>query len=150
MNALARAVISWCLRNPLMVGVLAVALTLWGGWALRHTPVDAIPDIGEKQVIVFADWPGRSPQNVDDQVTYPLTAALEGTPKVKTIRSMSGLGFAMVFVIFADDADFGSKRHGARIRTGVSLRTPRAFSPRSRPRSSKCASWSRNAAGTTS
>ena len=106
MNALARALITACLKNPLIVGVFAIAFTVWGAFALRNTPVDAIPDIGEKQVIVFADWPGRSPQNVDDQVTYPLTAALEGTPRVKTIRSMSGLGFAMVFVIFTDDADY--------------------------------------------
>jgi Cu/Ag efflux pump CusA len=65
-----------------------------------------IPDIGEKQVIVFADWPGRSPQDVDNQVTYPLTTSLTGTPGVKTIRSMSGFGFAMVFVIFKDNVDY--------------------------------------------
>ena len=68
--------------------------------------MDAIPDIGEKQVIVFADWPGRSPQDVEDQVTYPLTTSLPGTPGVKTIRSMSGFGFSMVFVIFKDDVDY--------------------------------------------
>ncbi len=101
-----RGLISWCLRNPFLVGVVAVALTIWGGWALVNTPVDAIPDIGEKQVIVFADWPGRSPQDVDAQVTYPLTAALQGTPQVKTIRGMSGFGFSMVFVIFDDAADY--------------------------------------------
>ncbi len=103
---IARKLISWCLRNPFLVGVVAVALALWGAWALVNTPVDAIPDIGEKQVIVFADWPGRSPQDVDAQVTYPLTAALQGTPQVKTIRGMSGFGFSMVFVIFNDDADY--------------------------------------------
>lgn len=103
---MARALISLCLRNPFLVGVLAIAATAWGFWCMQATPVDAIPDIGEKQVIVFADWPGRSPQDVDDQVTYPLTSALEGTPQVKTIRSMSGLGFSMVFVIFEDDADY--------------------------------------------
>ncbi len=101
-----RALISWCLRNPVLVGILSLASLAWGGYALMRTPVDAIPDIGEKQVIVFADWPGRSPQDVDDQVTYPLTASLEGTPQVKTIRSMSGFGFSMVFVIFDDDADY--------------------------------------------
>jgi Cu(I)/Ag(I) efflux system membrane protein CusA/SilA len=74
--------------------------------ALDRVAVDAIPDVGEKQVIVFADWPGRSPQDVDDQVTYPLTIALTGTPEVKSIRSMSGFGFSMVFVIFRDDAEY--------------------------------------------
>lgn len=103
---LVRALISWCLRHTLLVGLLAIGALLGGLWAMRHVPVDAIPDIGEKQVIVFADWEGRSPQDVDDQVTYPLTAALVGTPQVKTIRSMSGFGFAMVFVIFDDSADY--------------------------------------------
>ncbi|MFA4943882.1 MAG: efflux RND transporter permease subunit [Lentisphaeria bacterium] len=98
--------IGWCLRNAVLmllaIGVLLVA----GVWCLRNATVDAIPDIGEKQVIVFADWPGRSPQDVDNQVTYPLAAGLTGTPGVKTIRSMSGFGFGMVFVIFDDRTDY--------------------------------------------
>ena len=103
---LVNAVIRWCLNNGFLV-FLAVVGILAGGWyALRNTPVDAIPDIGEKQVIVYADWPGRSPQDVDDQVTYPLTIALEGTPGVKVIRSASGFGFSMVFVIFRDEVDY--------------------------------------------
>ncbi len=98
--------ISWCLKNAFVV-VLGVLAVLGGGYySLKNTPVDAIPDIGEKQVIVFADWPGRSPQDVDNQVTYPLTTSLTGTPGVKSIRSMSGFGFAMVFVIFKDDVDY--------------------------------------------
>jgi copper/silver efflux system protein len=100
------AIIRWCLRNTFLV-LVAVATVLGAGWyALTNTPVDAIPDIGEKQVIVYADWPGRSPQDVDDQVTYPLTIALEGTPGVKVIRSASGFGFSMVFVIFKDEVDY--------------------------------------------
>src|SRR5215212_1502127 len=98
--------IRWCLRNPFLLIVAVAALAIGGYYAIARTPVDAIPDIGEKQVIVFADWPGRSPQDVDNQVTYPLTTALTGTPGVKTIRSMSGFGFAMVFVIFKDDVDY--------------------------------------------
>lgn len=105
-----RALISWCLKNPVLVALLSLAVLALGVHAIRNIPVDAIPDIGEKQVIVFADWPGRSPQDVDQQITYPLTAALEGTPRVKTIRSMSGLGFAMVFVIFEDAADYYESR----------------------------------------
>jgi len=98
--------IRWCLKNPFLVIIATVALMAGGYFAITRTPVDAIPDIGEKQVIVFADWPGRSPQDVDDQVSYPLTIALTGTPGVKAIRSMSGFGFGMVFVIFKDDADY--------------------------------------------
>ncbi len=102
----ARWLSSFSIRNPFLVVLLAAAVALWGVFSLRAVPVDAIPDIGEKQVIVFADWEGRSPQDVEDQITYPLTAALEGTPRVKTIRGMSGFGFSMVFVIFEDDADY--------------------------------------------
>jgi Cu(I)/Ag(I) efflux system membrane protein CusA/SilA len=80
------AVIRWCLRNPFLMVLAIVALVAAGAWAIRQTPVDAIPDIGEKQVIVYADWPGRSPQDVDDQVSYPLTTSLTGTPGVKAIR----------------------------------------------------------------
>lgn len=98
--------IRWCLRNTFLVTIAVAAIIGFGYYSLRRTPVDAIPDIGEKQVIVYADWPGRSPQDVDNQVTYPLTTSLTGTPGVKTIRSMSGFGFAMVFVIFKDEVDY--------------------------------------------
>ncbi len=98
--------IRWCLKNTFLVIIAVVGIAFGGYYAIKNTPVDAIPDIGEKQVIVFADWPGRSPQDVDNQVTYPLTTALTGTPGVKTIRSMSGFGFAMVFVIFKDEVDY--------------------------------------------
>jgi copper/silver efflux system protein len=100
------AVIRWCLANAFLMVLAMAGLAAAGIWAIRNTPVDAIPDIGEKQVIVYADWAGRSPQDVDDQVTYPLTTSLTGTPGVKAIRSMSGFGFAMVFVIFKDDVDY--------------------------------------------
>jgi len=100
------ALIRWCLNHAFLVVLAVIAIVGVGYYALINTRVDAIPDIGEKQVIVFADWPGRSPQDVDNQVTYPLTTSLTGTPGVKSIRSMSGFGFAMVFVIFKDDVDY--------------------------------------------
>ena len=100
------AVIRWCLKNPFLMTLIVIGTCVGGYFALVRTPVDAIPDIGEKQVIVYADWPGRSPQDVDDQVTFPLTTSLTGTPGVKTIRSMSGFGFSMVFAIFRDDVDY--------------------------------------------
>ncbi|MEX2139126.1 MAG: efflux RND transporter permease subunit [Pirellulales bacterium] len=98
--------IRWCLNHRFLVIIAAVALLAVGYYSLLNTPVDAIPDIGEKQVIVFADWPGRSPQDIEDQVTYPLTVSLQGTPGVKSIRSMSGFGFSMVFMIFRDEVDY--------------------------------------------
>lgn len=99
-------VIRWCLKNPFMMVIIIAGVCVSGYFSIVRTPVDAIPDIGEKQVIVFADWAGRSPQDVDDQVTFPLTTSLTGTPGVKAIRSMSGFGFSMVFVIFKDDVDY--------------------------------------------
>jgi Cu(I)/Ag(I) efflux system membrane protein CusA/SilA len=99
-------IIRWCLNNRFLVLLTAVVALGFGYYALTQTPIDAIPDIGEKQVIVLAEWPGRSPQDVEDQVTYPLTVSLQGTPKVKSIRSFSGFGFSMIFVIIQDDADY--------------------------------------------
>jgi len=110
-------VIRFCLENKLVV-VLIVAATLgWGAlvapfdWKLGGlnrdpVPVDAIPDIGENQQIVFTEWEGRSPQDVENQITYPLTVSLLGIPKVKTIRSRSMFGFSSIFIIFEEGAEF--------------------------------------------
>lgn len=100
------AVIRWSLDNHFLVFLFTGIIIALGWYCLTYTPIDAIPDIGEKQVIVFADWPGRSPQDVEDQITYPLTVSLQGTPGVKTIRSASGFGFSMVFVIVQDAVDY--------------------------------------------
>jgi Cu(I)/Ag(I) efflux system membrane protein CusA/SilA len=77
----------------------------WGIWAVRHTPVDAIPDLSENQVIVFADWSGRSPQEVEDQVTYPLSTNLQGLAGVKEVRASSMFGFSLLTVVFDDKID---------------------------------------------
>jgi copper/silver efflux system protein len=103
---MSNAVIRWCMRNTFLMTLIVLGICTAGYWAILRLPVDAIPDIGEKQVIVYADWEGRSPQDVDDQVTYALTTSLTGTPGVKAIRSMSGFGFSMVFVIFDDSIDY--------------------------------------------
>jgi Cu(I)/Ag(I) efflux system membrane protein CusA/SilA len=84
------AIIRWCLKHAFLV-VLGVGAIAAGGYcALTRTPVDAIPDIGEKQVIVFADWPGRSPQEVEDQITYPLTVNLQGLDRQEVERGVCG------------------------------------------------------------
>ncbi|MHC5165882.1 MAG: efflux RND transporter permease subunit, partial [Planctomycetota bacterium] len=92
---------------------LAVAPFDWDiDWLTRSpVPVDAIPDIGENQQIVFTEWPGRSPQDIQDQITYPLTVSLLGIPKVKTIRSNSMFGFSSIYIIFEDDADWDQSRN---------------------------------------
>jgi len=78
----------------------------YGGMPRDRVPVDAIPDVGANQQIVFTEWPGRSPRDVEDQVTYPLTTALLGIPGVQTVRSSSMLGFSSIYVIFEDDVEF--------------------------------------------
>ncbi|MFC1675631.1 efflux RND transporter permease subunit [Planctomycetota bacterium] len=110
-------VIRFCLENKLVIALLVIMIIGWGlsvapfDWNLgpllrAPIPVDAIPDIGENQQIVFTQWPGRSPQDVDDQITYPLTTALLGVPGVKTIRSNSYFGFSSIYIIFEDDVEF--------------------------------------------
>ena len=98
-------IIEFSIKNRVLILVIYAALAAWGYWALLHTPVDAIPDLSENQVIVFTDWQGRSPQEVEDQITYPLTVNLQGLPHVRTVRSASAFGFSMVNVIFEDSVD---------------------------------------------
>jgi len=93
------------LRNRFLVIAFFVLVAGWGYWALRTTPIDAIPDLSDNQVIVFTDWSGRSPQEVEDQITYPLTLSLQGLPCVRVVRSSSAFGFSMINVIFEDSVD---------------------------------------------
>src|SRR5687767_8808644 len=93
------------LRNRFIVVALYLALAGWGWWALMATPVDAIPDLSDNQVIVFTDWTGHSPQEVEDQITYPLTVNLQGLAGVRVVRSQSAFGFSMIYVVFEDDMD---------------------------------------------
>lgn len=93
------------LKNRGIVIVLFVLVALAGYWALVNTPIDAIPDVSENQVIVFTDWPGRSPQEVEDQVTYPLVTNLQGLPGVKVVRANSMFSFSMINIIFEDGID---------------------------------------------
>lgn len=97
--------IEMSLRNRGLVVVFYLGLALWGYWALVHTPIDAIPDLSDNQVIVFTDWTGRSPQEVEDQVTYPLVTNLQGLAGVRTVRASSAFSFSMINVIFEDNVD---------------------------------------------
>jgi Cu(I)/Ag(I) efflux system membrane protein CusA/SilA len=98
-------VIEFSMRNRWLILAVYAALAVWGCWAVLHTPIDAIPDLSENQVIVFTDWPGRSPQEVEDQITYPLTVNMQGLPSIRSVRSSSAFGFSMVNLIFEDDVD---------------------------------------------
>jgi CzcA family heavy metal efflux pump len=97
--------ISWALKNRIIVLLIAAGITAYGIYAVKTTPVDAIPDLSENQVIIFTEWMGRSPQIMEDQITYPLVSNLQGIPRIKTIRANSMFGMSFVFVIFEDDVD---------------------------------------------
>ena len=97
--------IEFSLRHRLLIALTYAALAGWGWWALTRTPIDAIPDLSDNQVIVFTDWTGHSPQEVEDQVTYPLTVNLQGLPGVRVVRSQSAFGFSMIYVVLDDDVD---------------------------------------------
>jgi len=99
-------IIEICLKNRFLVIATFALLIVWGISSMKNTPIDAIPDIGELQVIVYADWPGRSPKDVENQVIYPLTTGLMGTPRVKVVRSTSAFGFGLVNMIFKEGTDF--------------------------------------------
>jgi len=116
-SGLLAALIRFCLENQFVVGLfvlfavgagLLMAPFDWelGGLPRSPVPVDAIPDIGENQQIVFTEWMGRSPQDVEDQISYPLTVSLLGIPGVKTVRSYSYFGFSSIYIIFKDEAEF--------------------------------------------
>jgi Cu(I)/Ag(I) efflux system membrane protein CusA/SilA len=99
-------VIDYSVRNRYLVMFLAAALTAWAVYAVLDTPMDAVPDLSENQVIVFTDWMGRSPQEIEDQITYPLSLKLQGLAGVKAVRSTSEFNFSMITLIFEDRVDF--------------------------------------------
>ncbi|MBK24585.1 MAG: CusA/CzcA family heavy metal efflux RND transporter [Halobacteriovorax sp.] len=94
------------IRNRVLVVILFVLIALLAVFSLKTARIDAIPDIGENQQIVFTEWPGRSPKDIEEQVTYPMSILLQGIPGVKNIRGISAFGFSTIYVIFKDDIDF--------------------------------------------
>jgi CzcA family heavy metal efflux pump len=100
-----RKIISLALRNRIVVLLFSAGLFGYGLYSIGNNPIDAIPDLSENQVIVFTEWMGRSPQVIEDQVTYPLVSNLQGIPKIKNIRGSSMFGMSFVYVIFEDNVD---------------------------------------------
>lgn len=98
-------IIEFSLKNRMIVLVLTALVIVWGIFVIRDTPIDAFPDLSENQVLVSADWMGRGPQEIQDQVTYPLETALRGLPNVKQVRSASSFGMSLITVIFEDGVD---------------------------------------------
>ncbi|TLY45239.1 MAG: efflux RND transporter permease subunit, partial [Nitrospirae bacterium] len=87
-------------RNPILVLLCVLLLAAWGVWAVFSVPLDAIPDLSDIQVIIYTEWPGRSPTLIEDQVTYPIVTSLLAGPQVKRVRGVSEYGVSYVYVIF--------------------------------------------------
>jgi len=98
-------IIEYSTKNKMLIILFYLLLILWGFWAAFNTPVDAIPDLSDNQVIVYTEWQGRSPQVIEDQITYPLASNLQGLPKLKVVRAQSFFGYSLIYVIFQDDVD---------------------------------------------
>ncbi len=127
-------IIDWSLKNRYLVLVLAALFIVAGVWVIYHTPVDAIPDLSDTEVIIYTKYAGQSPQVVEDQVTYPLTTAMLSVPKAEVVRGYSFFNFSLVYVIFKD----GTNLYWARTRVleylnYVTPRLPRGVSPQLGP-----------------
>ena len=100
-----KGIIDFSLKNKFIVLITTLALVVFGTYALRNIPLDAIPDLSDVQVIVYTEWPGQAPQIVQDQVTYPITTKMLSVPRNKAVRGYSFFGFSFVYVIFEDGTD---------------------------------------------
>lgn len=99
------AVIRWSVTNRFLVLLAALFLSAWGLWSVSTTPIDALPDLSDVQVIIRTSYPGQAPQIVENQVTYPLTTTMLSVPGAKTVRGYSFFGDSFVYVLFADGTD---------------------------------------------
>jgi Cu(I)/Ag(I) efflux system membrane protein CusA/SilA len=125
-----KRIIEWSVSHNLVVGIGTLALVLAGVWAMLNTPVDAIPDLSDAQVIVMTEWPGQGPQIVEDQVTYPLETELLKVPKIKYVRGMSQFGLSAVYVVFEDGTDlYWARSRVLEYLNGVSAKLPKGTSP---------------------
>ena len=116
-----RKLIEFCVRQPLLTVLGAIVVAAIGGYCAMVVPIDAIPNVGENQVIVFTEWPGRSPKDVEDQVTYPLSVALLTVPHAESVRGKSMFGYSFVQVTFADGTDFYWARSRVLERLGTAI-----------------------------
>jgi Cu(I)/Ag(I) efflux system membrane protein CusA/SilA len=117
-------------RNKFLVFLVVAFLTAWGVWAVYHTPLDAIPDLSDAQVIVFTEWAGRSPDLVEDQITYPIVSSMLSAPSVRVVRGKSFLGLSFVYVIFEDGTDiYWARSRVLEYLQGVTGRLPQGVTP---------------------
>src|SRR5207302_344347 len=127
-------IIEYSARNRFLVILLVAFATAAGVWSLRTSPLDALPDLSDVQVIVFADWPGRSPDLVEDQVTYPVVTTMIAAPRVKYVRGESMFGYSFVNVVFEDGTDlYWARSRVLEYMQGLSARLPAGVAPRLGP-----------------
>ncbi|MGD9856011.1 MAG: efflux RND transporter permease subunit, partial [Planctomycetaceae bacterium] len=127
-------ILDFCLRERLVVLIASIALVGYGWYSTQKVPLDAIPNVGENQVIVLAEWPGRSPKDMEDQITYPLSVALQAVPGSKSVRGKSMFGFSFVQVTFDDSVDFyWARSRVAEQLTTVSGALPEGVTPKLAP-----------------
>jgi copper/silver efflux system protein len=123
-------IIDWCAGNRFLVFTGTVVLTLWGIWAMTATPLDAVPDISDVQVIVSTEWMGRSPDIIEDQITYPIVTALLSAPRVRTVRGFTDFGISYVYVIFEDGTDiYWARSRVVEYLQGIRSRLPEGSNP---------------------
>ena len=125
-----KRIIEWSVTHTLAVGLGTLGLVLAGVWAMLNTPVDAIPDLSDAQVIIMTEWPGQAPQIVEDQVTYPLETELLKVPKIKYVRGMSQFGISAVYVVFEDGTDlYWARSRVLEYLNGIAAKLPKGTSP---------------------
>jgi len=123
-------VIGWSARNAFLVVLVTLFLMGWGLWAVSHTPLDAIPDLSDVQVIVFTEWSGRSPDLVEDQISYPIVTSMLGAPRIKSVRGQSFLGLSFVYIIFEDGTDiYWARSRVVEYMQGLTGKLPEGVSP---------------------
>ena len=123
-------IIDWCAGNRFLVFTGTIVLTLWGIWAVTVTPLDAVPDISDVQVIVSTEWMGRSPDIIEDQITYPIVTALLSAPRVRTVRGFTDFGISYVYVIFEDGTDiYWARSRVVEYLQGIRGRLPEGSNP---------------------
>ena len=123
-------ILEWCAGNRFLVFTGTIALTMWGVWAMRATPLDAVPDISDVQVIVSTEWMGRSPDIIEDQITYPIVTSLLSAPRVRTVRGFTDFGISYVYVIFEDGTDiYWARSRVVEYLQGIRARLPEGSNP---------------------